>query len=207
MSELSQQQAPRKLKTCQKCRKVIDTDLFDEHVKKWCKFKSQDKVCDSIKKPQASKSFVQSSDGRGRDFFDDHAKKWSKHKSQNKLSAKIGKSQPSKTCDLRSESSSTLIEDLNGSASYQQTFPTKSMFKCRGCNSAVQNTKLLLHLLYENIHCKQAYSKSDFLSIFELWKRTHIANQKDIKTSFQIVEKSFIFQTSITKTELCNDLR
>ena len=203
MSEPPHQQQPRKLKRCQKCRKVIDTDLFDEHDKKWCKFKSQDKVCDSIKKPLASKSLVQTSDVEDRDLFDDHTNKWSNHKSQNHLSAKIGMSQPSKTCELRSESSSTLIEENDGSASYQQTFPTKSMFKCRGCNTSVQNTKLLLHLLYENIHCKQAYSKSDFLCIFELWKRTHIANQKDIKTSFQIVEKSFIFQTSSTETELC----
>ena len=173
MSEPPHQQQPRKLKRCQKCRKVIDTDLFDEHEKEWCKFKSQDKVCDSIKKPLASKSLVQTSDVEDRDLFDDHTNKWSNHKSQNQLSAKIGMSQPSKTCELRSESSSTLIEENDGSASYQQTFPTKSMFKCRGCNTSVQNTKLLLHLLYENIHCKQAYSKSDFLCIFVRVKETH----------------------------------
>ena len=203
MSEHSQQQ-PRKLTKCQRCRKVIDTDLLDEHDKKWCKFKSQDKVCNSVKKaPLASKSFVQISDGRDREFFDDHAKKRSKHNSQNQLSANIDMSQPSKTCDLRSEGSSTLIAEHDGSVSYQQTFPIKSIFKCRGCDTAVQNTKLLLHLLYENIHCKQAYSKSDFFSIFELWKRTHIANKRDIKTAFQIVEKSFIFQPSSVETELC----
>ena len=90
MSEPPHQQQPRKLKRCQKCRKVIDTDLFDEHEKKWCKFKSQDKVCDSIKKPLASKSLVQTSDVEDRDLFDDHTNKWSNHKSQNQLSAKIG---------------------------------------------------------------------------------------------------------------------
>ena len=176
MSEHTQQQ-PRKLTKCQRCRKVIDTNLLDEHDKKWCKFKSKDKVCNSVKKaPSASRLLVQISDGRDREFFDDHGKKMAKHNSQNQLSANIGMSQISKTCDLRNEGSSTLIEEHDGSVSYQQTCPIKSMFKCRGCNTAVQNTKLLLHLLYENIHCKQAYSKSDFLSIFELWKRTHIAN-------------------------------
>ena len=101
MSEPSQQQ-PRKLTKCQRCRKVIDTNLLDEHDKKWCKFKSKDKVCNSVKKaPSASRLLVQISDGRDREFFDDHGKKMAKHNSQNQLSANIGMSQPSKTCDLR----------------------------------------------------------------------------------------------------------
>ena len=80
------------------------------------------------------------------------------------------------------------------------------LFECRGCNQVIEKPRLLLHLHYESVSCRQAYSKTDFVNIFEIWMRHYPESPnllKELKTAYSITEKCK-FDSSRGLTIFCN---
>ena len=80
---------------------------------------------------------------------------------------------------------------------------SENTLSCAGCMTRVEKSNLILHLLYESIHCRQAYSKTAFIQIFELRMQRAKVSGTEIKSAFNIMEKTS-FKPSEEGSTFCN---
>ena len=80
----------------------------------------------------------------------------------------------------------------------------KVKFECVGCGDEVDNTiQLLSHLQFERVNCRKAYSKTDFVQIFEFKYQNINVSMFDIKSAYNIMEKTG-FKAAIDDSTFCN---